>query len=214
MKTKSNFFGGAQIAVFSGLFLVAAMLFSGCATTNQNSVQKPSAGQTAHAETILLREGDVVKVSFPGSPNLDTTQQIRRDGKITMPLVGDVEAAGLSPDTLQANLIKLYAPQIASKQVVVAVQSSSFPVYVTGSVVHPGKVMSDHPITALDAIMEAGGFDYTTANLKSVKIIRNENGVMKNYKVNLKAVLDGDSSKTFYLKPDDIVYVPERFQMF
>ena len=80
--------------------------------------------------------------------------------------------------------------------------------------IHPGKILSDHPITALEAVMEAGGPDYTTANLKAVKVIRNENGTMKNYKVNLKAVLDGDNTQPFYLKPDDIIYVTERFQMF
>jgi len=155
-----------------------------------------------------------LKISFPCSPNLDTTQQIRRDGKITMPLVGEVDAVGLTPDALQKKLIELYAPQISSKEITVAIQTSTFPVYVNGSVIHPGKILSDHPITVLEAVMEAGGFDYNTANLKSVKVIRNENGVMKNYPVNLKAILDGKSEKPFYLQPSDIVFVPERFQMF
>jgi protein involved in polysaccharide export with SLBB domain len=74
--------------------------------------------------------------------------------------------------------------------------------------------LSDHPLTALEAIMKAGGFNYTTANLKAVKVIRTENGLHKNYIVNLKDVLDGKSDKSFYLQPGDIVYVPERFQMF
>jgi len=60
-----------------------------------------------------------------------------------------VDAAGLTPDALQKKLIDLYAPQISSKEVTVAVQSSAFPVFVNGSVVHPGKILSDHPITAL-----------------------------------------------------------------
>ena len=106
------------------------------------------------------------------------------------------------------------ASQISSKEVIVFVQSSSFPVFVSGAVIHPGKILSDHPITALEAVMEAGGFDYNTANLKSVKVIRNENGVMKNYVVNLKSILDGNANKPFYLKPSDIVYVPERLQIF
>jgi polysaccharide biosynthesis/export protein len=116
---------------------------------------------------------------------------------------------------LQDSLIKLYATQIASKEITVSLQSSSFPIFVTGAVVHPGKIMSDHPITALEAVMESGGFDYATANLKAVKIIRNENGEMKHYIVNLKRVLDGDKDeKPFYLKPQDIIYVSERFELF
>ncbi len=196
----------------AALLLAAALVFTGCTT---NPV--PDAAATpakVHAELIILREGDALKISFPGSPNLDTTQQIRRDGKITLPLVGEVDAAGQTPDALREKLVALYAPQIASKEVNVLVQSSAFPIFVNGAVVHPGKIQSDHPITALEAVMEAGGFDYNRADLKNVKIIRNENGVMRNIKLNLKNVMDGKEEQPFYLKPSDIVYVPERFQMF
>jgi polysaccharide export outer membrane protein len=204
MKTKLN-------SLLPGLLAAGVLAFTGCAT-NENL--PPQTAPKAHSETVVLREGDVLKISFPGSANLDTTQQIRRDGKISMPLVGEVDAAGLEPDALQKKLIELYAPQISSKEVSVAVQSSSFPVFVNGSVIHPGKILSDRPITVLDAVMEAGGFDYNTANLKAVKVIRNENGVMKNFQLNLKDILDGKQDKPFYLKPGDIVFVPERFQMF
>ena len=62
--------------------------------------------------------------------------------------------------------------------------------------------------------MEAGGFDYTKANLKAVNVIRREGNNMKHYVLNLKAVLDGLDNEPFYLKPGDIIYVPERFNMF
>ena len=169
---------------------------------------------TAPPAIVTLREGDVLKISFPGSPSLDTSQQIRRDGKITLPLVGEVQAAGMSTETLQQNLVKLYAPQLATKEVVVTMASSTFPVFVTGSVIRPGKIVSDHPITALDAIMEAGGFDYTKANLKAVRVIRHEGDRAVNYTLNLKLVLEGKASKQFYLQPSDIVFVPERFSWF
>ena len=166
------------------------------------------------ARTITLRPGDVVQISFPGAPNLNATQQIRRDGKITLSLVGEVDAAGLTPAELEKKLVDLYSSQLVDKQVNVTVTSSSFPVFVTGAVQRPGKVLSDHPITALEAIMEAGGFDYNRANLKAVKVIRNNNGHMENFKLNLKEVLAGNESNPFYLKPSDIVYVPERFTWF
>jgi protein involved in polysaccharide export with SLBB domain len=117
-------------------------------------------------------------------------------------------------DQLQDTLVKLYAPQIGSKDVTVELESSSFPVFVTGAVVRPGKVLSDHPMTALEAIMESGGFDYASANTRAVRIIRNENGVMKHFTINLQRVLDGKDSTPFYLQTDDIIYVPERFQLF
>jgi len=166
------------------------------------------------ASLMNLREGDVLKISFPGSPTLDTTQQIGRDGKIRLSLVGEVDAAGMPPSALETKLVDLYASQISSKQVTVEVVRSSFPVYVTGMVLRPGEILLDHPITALEAVMEAGGFDYNKANIKNVVVIRREGNSMKHYKLNLKAVLQGQQSEPFYLKPDDIVYVPERFSMF
>jgi len=169
---------------------------------------------TRPVDSLNLREGDVLKVIFPSSPTLDSTQVIRRDGKINLPLIGDVDAAGMTPSELEKKLVELYAPQLASKQITVQVQTSSFPFYVTGMVLKPGKISTDHPITALEAVMEAGGFDYAKADLKHVTVIRREGNVMKNYRLDLKAVLDGSKTDPFYLKPDDIVYVPERFNFF
>jgi len=202
----------SPLAKFAGLALTALVAFGGCATSTTDKAALQAAA--IRPEEIILREGDTVKISFPGSANLDSAQQIRRDGKISMLLVGEVDAAGLTPDELKQKLIKAYASQITSKEVTVTVQSSTFPVFVTGSVIHPGKVLADHPMTALEAVMEAGGFDYNTANMKAVRIIRHENDQTKNFTVNLKAVLSGDDHQSFYLKPNDIIYVPERFTMF
>ena len=173
----------------------------------------PSAVTPARA-SYTLREGDTLKIAFPGSPNLNSVQQIRTDGKITLPLIGEVVAAELTPDELQKKLMDLYAPQLSSKEVIVEVQSSSFPVYITGAVLHPGKISSDHPITALEAIMEAGGPDYTKANLKNVEVIRQEGNQTRHYQLNLKQVMEGKSREPFYMKPSDIIYVPEKFSWF
>ena len=62
--------------------------------------------------------------------------------------------------------------------------------------------------------MEAGGFDMTRANMDAVTVIRMEEGKTKNYVLNLKAVIDGKSHDPFYLKPSDIVHVPEKFSWF
>ena len=207
------------------LLLIMAGVLAGCETSHFPSDDELKAalnGQGTNVETlnsnipalITLREGDVVKISFPDSPVYNTTQQIRRDGRITMSLIGDVDVAGMTPSELEKKLLSLYASQLASKQVTVEVVSSSFPIYVTGMVLRPGKILSDHPMTTLEAVMEAGGFDYDTADLKDVAVIRREGNVMKRYKSNLKAVLEGKQSEPFYLQPGDIVYVPERFSFF
>ena len=201
-----------------GLVACVSWLTAGCQTTGDFEQPQTSAAplqaKNNDSNAIILRAGDTIKVSFPGSPNLDTTAQIRRDGKISLPLVNEVDAAGLTPDQLQENLLALYSPQLSTKQLTVSVESSTFPVFVTGFVVHPGKVTSNHPLTALEAVMEAGGFDYTKANLKKVEVIRNESVNMKHFNLNLKEVMDGKDNKPFYLEPSDIIYVPERFSWY
>ena len=192
----------------TALVLIA---IAGCQTTQP---KESAEAATEHSETIILREGDVVKINFPGAPNLDATEQIRRDGKISLSLVGDVTAAGLTPAELEQEILKLYSSQLVTKEVTVTLTSSTFPVFVTGAVIRPGKISSDHPITALEAIMEAGGFDYARADLGHVKVIRNEKGGVKNFTVNLKLALQAKQSTPFYLKPSDIVYVPEKFSWF
>ena len=114
------------------LALVAAGMLAGCETQGSSptaalKAQDAAASEltTTNSELLQLREGDVVKISFPGSPTFDTTQQIRRDGRITLSLVGDVDVVGMTPLELEARLVDLYASQLSSKQVTVEVVSSS-----------------------------------------------------------------------------------------
>ncbi|HXC36963.1 MAG TPA: polysaccharide biosynthesis/export family protein [Candidatus Acidoferrales bacterium] len=186
----------------------------GCQTENlpDQSVPRPNSASTdSPAQPMVLREGDSLSVSIPSSPTLDTTQQIRTDGKIVLPLIGEVTASGKTPEDLQNELLKLYEPQVSAKQVIVTVQSPNIPVYVTGAVMRPGPIAANHPISALDAIMEAGGFDFTKANLRAVVVVRQEKDRTVRYKLNLKKVWEASEGAPFYLQPFDIVYVPERF---
>jgi polysaccharide export outer membrane protein len=179
--------------------------------------QTPAPAANDRAE-LTLHEGDVVKIAFPGAADLNPPEPllIRRDGKITLPIVGEVAAAGLTPAELQNELLGLFSKQLVTKEVLVTVVSSSFVVFVDGNVVRPGKVVSDHPITALEAVMEAGGFDYHNANPSKVMVIRHQAGTRNYsyYTVNLKLVLDGRESDAFYLAPGDVVHVPEAFTWF
>ncbi len=65
-------------------------------------------GAAYKPEVIVLREGDSVRISFPGAPNLNSVQLIRRDGRITLPLIGEFQAAGLTPPDIEKELLKLY----------------------------------------------------------------------------------------------------------
>lgn len=196
------------------LGLMTMLAAAGCQSPQTRESLKEGA---AVSETLLLREGDTVKIAFPGAPNLDSIQQIRRDGKITLPSIGEVQAAGLKPPELEKQILALYGTQLLSKEVSITVQSATFPVFVTGQVLHPGKVVVDRPMTALEAIMEAGGFNYDWADLKAVMVIRKEEDGIKHYALNMKKVMHGKSNQPFgksnqpfYLKPSDIVYVPEK----
>jgi polysaccharide export outer membrane protein len=193
---------------FPVLLLPVLAALSGCTTT-----PPPTTDAIPYSE-VRLREGDSIKIAFPGAPTLDTAQQIRRDGKITMTLGGEVTALGKTPTELEKELLKLYESQLAVKQVVVTVNSSAYPVFMTGAILRPGKLMADRPLSVLEAIMEAGGFDYARANLKGVTVLRQFEGQTVSYKLNLKAVLSGANIQPFYLKPSDIVYVPEKFSWF
>ncbi len=161
-----------------------------------------------------LQAGDVLKISYSDAPNLETTQQIRRDGFVNLALVGEVKAEGKTTRALEAELSTLYATQLVSKEVKVTVVSSSFSVFVTGAVIRPGKLQPDHRLTAFEAIMEAGGFDYAKADAKAVRVIRTRGVATESYTLNLKAVLDGKTTTQFYLESNDTVYVPEKFQWF
>lgn len=203
-------FRHAQLSIALAISIGCCLAITGC--TGPGFKKNPP--EKVESDPISLREGDVIRITFPGAPNLNTTAAIRRDGKITLELVGEVTAAGLTPKDLQKELVRLYSDQLIDKEVYVTIESSSFPVFVTGAILHPGKILSNRPISALEAIMEAGGFDYTRANLKSVQVIREVDGQMHHYTINLKQVLAGEETKPFHLKPSDIIYVPERFTWF
>lgn len=161
-----------------------------------------------------LNPGDVIKIAFPGAPNLDTSQQIRRDGRVNLSIIGEVKVADKTPSQLEKDLLEAYASQLVSKEVKVTVVSSTFSVYVSGAVMKPGKVLSERALTAFDAIMEAGGLDPTRANAKKVRVIRQEDGQIKNYPINVDALLKGEGSEPFYLKAHDTVHVPEKISWF
>src|SRR5215510_14832335 len=142
--------------------MVVATL-SGCTTTDKLLQQ-----DLTPYSSVKLTEGDAVSITFPGSPDLNTAQRIRRDGKIDLKTVGEIPAAGKTPKELENEILKLYEKDLVLKEVSVMLQSTSYPVYVTGSVIHPGKVMAEKPISALEAVMEAGGFDNARANMSRV----------------------------------------------
>lgn len=155
-----------------------------------------------------LREGDVIRITFPGAPSLNSTQQVRQDGKITLDQVGEIAVAGMTPAALEAEILRLYDQRLVTKQVMVTIESAAYPVYVSGAVLRPGKILANRPLTVVEAIMEAGGFDENRAKSTAVVVTRDVDGVTKSYQLDVKAMIRGKSTTRFYVRPNDVIYVP------
>lgn len=163
---------------------------------------------TTSRPTGNLAAGDVIRVNFPGAPELNTTQKIMANGKVSLPTIGDVTAQGKSAATLQSQLTGLYQSHLQNPTVLVGVDQMAACVYVSGEVMKPGKVPLDRPMTAFEAIMEAGGFS-KFANPKQVVVVRNNKGKSERYALNMNDTLIGASNSSFYLRPYDTVYVKQ-----
>lgn len=196
------------------LILFGSMARCPAAPGDSSAISSPTNQPDANADSLILKEGDSIRISFPGAPTLDTVQTIRRDGKITLETVGEVMAAGLTPHALSEELIKKFGDQLVVKEISVTVESSAFVVFITGSVLKPGKLVSERRLSPLQAVIEAG-IDHTKANLKAVRIIRDhQNGKRDIYHLNLRQELKGEPTAPFVLETFDIIYVPERFSWF
>jgi len=181
----------------------------------QPTNQAPVAPQRLDARVVnystnLLQEGDIVGITFQYSTNFNALQKITLDGVLNLESVGPVKAAGRTVVELQTELGRLYKPQVKDDVVTVKLISSPNSIYISGAVLKPGKVLMERPMTALEAIMEAGGFDPNRAKPSQVTVLRVEDGKQKMYRLNLKRVLQGQDKEPFYLRPFDIVHVPTK----
>lgn len=186
--------------------LIPAVASLGCtdmqstaAVPTEASVSKPSGN---------LAPGDVINVVFSGAPELNTRQKIQPNGKVSLPTVGDVNAAGLTITGLQEQLATLYQSKLQDPSVVVSLAGAAAGVYVSGEVLRPGKIPLDRPMTALEAVMEAGGFT-KFANPKQVFIVRNQGGKSQRYVLNMNQALYGTESIPFYVRAYDVIYVKQ-----
>ncbi len=197
----------ALLAALAGILaLVFAFALTGCESS------EPYAPIPAEAysprPTGTLTAGDVIRVTYPGAPELNTVQKIQANGKVSLPTVGSITAQGKSVASLQSQLTGLYQSHLQNPTVLVAVETAASGVYVSGEVMKPGKVPLDRPMTAFEAIMEAGGFT-KFANPKQVVVVRNHGGKHQRYALNLGDTLSGASDSAFYLRPYDTIYVKQ-----
>jgi polysaccharide export outer membrane protein len=196
------------LGIFGKLGVIALVLCTACQET-KTATHPQLVGQTPN----YLTAGDVVKITFPAAPELNQSQKIGTDGTLSLPLVGEVHAAGKSPGELQRELANLYKPQLQDSEVTVTVETRAIPVVISGAVQKPGKIVFERPATVLEAIMEAGGFT-PEADLKKVFLIRIVKGEHETQTFDFRPILKGKPAPAIYCSGGDVIYVPEKLLNF
>jgi polysaccharide export outer membrane protein len=168
----------------------------------------PPKSATDDAEYVI-GEDDLLDISVWKEPEIARRVPVRSDGKISLPLVNDVVAAGLTPMRLQAQITEKLRKFLTEPQVTVTVMATnSRRVYIMGEVGRPGPMPLLANMTVLQAITTAGGLGQF-ANSSKIRILRTEGGKQVVYSFNYKDVLAGKNpEQNIILKPGDSIIVP------
>ena len=168
----------------------------------------PSQPVSVAGPGYIIGADDVLLVSVWKEPDLTTTLPVRPDGNISLPLLNDVAAAGLSPTQLAASITEKLKKFVADPRVTVVVtQINSQRIYVMGEVQHTGAIQLLPNMTVLQALADAGFTQF--ANTKGIYVLRAENGRQQKIPVNYKRLLKGQAiDQNITLKPGDTIVVP------
>lgn len=171
------------------------------------SAAAPNAEANATAADYRLVPGDKLRIEVYKDPQISQTLQIRPDGKITLPLVGDVAAAGRTPVALRDSITTSLKEYITNPVVtVIVVEFEPQSVSVMGEVARPGPVPIKGKLSVLEALAVAGGFkDF--ANTKNITIRRPTASGVQIIRFNYRDAVKGEG-KPLYLQPGDLVIVP------
>jgi polysaccharide export outer membrane protein len=183
--------------------------------TAEGSAQARSDGSAAPSTSVVLPTNyvigaqDVLSIVFWREKDMSADVVVRPDGKISLPLLNDIDAAGLSPDALRAVIAKAATKFMEEPSVTVVVKEiKSRNVYVTGQVTKAGTYPLGQEMTVLQAISVAGGLlEYADAD--NIVVLRKENGKERTFKFNYKDVIRGKKlEQNIVLLPNDTVIVP------
>jgi polysaccharide export outer membrane protein len=195
------------------LSLTAALASGMLAQANGSANKgKPEAVQTgvatASGADYVIGADDTLHISVWKEPDLTATLPVRPDGKISLPLLNDVPAAGLTPLQLSASITEKLKKYIADPRVTVVVTAmNSRRIFVTGEVTHTGAMPLLPNMTMLQVLSSAGFTQF--ANVKNIYLLRTENGKQVKLPFNYKEVVKGNHpEQNIMLKPGDTVVVP------
>jgi polysaccharide export outer membrane protein len=164
-----------------------------------------SAGASVDSETYKVGPADVLMVKVWNEEKFTGPLVVQQNGKITLPLVGDLEAGGFTPREIEATITKALSKELKKPLVTVTVQSvESKKYYLVGQVNHPGEFLLDRPTTILEALSKAGGLQ-DFAQKKKIYVLRGSTKIPFNY----KDVINGKNmDQNIPLQPGDQVVVP------
>jgi polysaccharide export outer membrane protein len=189
------------------IVLAVATAHAQHAPANQASIrgESPIATVVPPADYVIGAD-DRLSVVFWKEPEVSSEVRVRPDGKISLPLLRDVQAAGLTPDQLRQQLESAAQPFFADISATVMVtEIKSRKVFITGAVGHPGEFPLTGPLTVLQALALAGGFS-EFADEDHVEVFRTFDGRRSRFTFNYKDVLKG-RKPDLELKPGDTIVV-------
>lgn len=181
---------------------------SGAPGAAKDSSSPDAPGTSAATATYTIGASDTLLISVWKEPDLTATLPVRPDGMISLPLLDDVQAAGLTPMQLAASLRERLKRYVADPRVTVVVtQMNSRRIYITGEVTHAGAAPLLPEMTVLQALSTAGFTQF--ANTKAIYVLRSEKGKQERIPVNYKTLIRGESpEQNILLKPGDTIVVP------
>ena len=203
-----------RVAALSVCVFMSASLWAQAQLRNEGNASPaaPAAATAAkpHDDSFIIGNDDVLAVSVWKEPDISKSVPVRSDGKISLPLVGEVEAAGQTPLKLEQEIASRLKNYISDPEVTVIVQQiNSQKFNILGQVTKPGAYSLTNGTTVLDAIALAGGFrDF--AKRKAIYVLRqNADGTQARLPFNYKEVVSGhNGSQNVKLQPRDTIVVP------
>ncbi|HEV2402537.1 MAG TPA: polysaccharide biosynthesis/export family protein [Candidatus Sulfotelmatobacter sp.] len=198
-----------KMAALLWIVLLGTMVAQTVANANQNKSAASEASQEGSSQSdYVIGADDTLHISVWKEPDLTETLPVRPDGKISMPLLNDIPAAGLTPLQLRDSITEKLKKYIADPRVTIVVtEMKSRRVFVTGEVLHTGPMTLLPHMTALQALAQAGFNQF--ANPKAIYILRMQNGKQMKLPFNYKEVIKGNNpQQNIALQPGDTIVVP------
>lgn len=194
----------------------AVLLLAACATTSGSDKAPPYNPDAQAVKNYLIGVDDQLQVTVWQNPDLSVSVPVRPDGKITVPLIGDVQAGGKTPEQVATEIQGALGKYVRDPQVAVILTQLRSHEYlsrvrVTGAVHQPVSIPYRQGMTVLDAVLAAGGTNEFAAADDTELYRKVSSGGTKAYNVQLDKVLDrGDLSTNYPVQPGDVITVPTK----